>query len=127
MQINLGECIKQLKKAIKDAEKDGNIHSEMRFDFPGIYCGNVDSYRGYYEQLSLTPCIDDGNTAEDLLEIFEKLKEKKESRAGYKGGEYWYSEKTPVWVAPYGESSNKAVSSIDYDGYLRIIIHTCDK
>lgn len=69
---------------------------------PGITVGlssELISYRGYYNHL----CIEPGeSTAGELLkrlhdalngEVFE----------GYKGGDYTYTRKTPVWVAEYGD------------------------
>ena len=61
--------------------------------------GSPHSYRGYYNELSLTP----GGDPVLGTEVFEICRAAEVgSFEGYKGGTYEYDAETPLWVAPYG-------------------------
>ena len=62
----------------------------------------VDSYRGYYEQLYVG--YTDAVSPPSCAEVANALAKAIDSRfTGYKGGEYWMDASTPVWVDRYGE------------------------
>jgi hypothetical protein len=67
--------------------------------------GPVDSYRGYYVDLAFTP-ININHAGAVLKNLREALGAMFE---GYKGGEYVMTEKTPLWIAEYGDASEIAV------------------
>ena len=77
-------------------------------------CG-LDSYRGYYEDLSLD--YDDRGkeiTVKQLLELFEGADGK--TYTGYKGGDFAMHRKTLVWVAPYGHCGRMLTDIKDENG-----------
>jgi len=89
----LGEVILLL-----GTQPKGNI---VKLDFVAQNPSNLDSYRGYYEDLAI------GYDAEvepmrvnQLLKMFKEAEGK--TYIGYKGGDYTMHRKTLVWVAPYG-------------------------
>jgi hypothetical protein len=85
--MDLGEVIRVL------SEYPADKVVEMGF-------GEPMSYRGYYDNLAFEPVV--RTTVGDMLaharsavgQVF----------TGYKGGRYRMTERTPVWVAPYGET-----------------------
>ena len=84
-QMTLGELIIFFKAMPKDMLIEG--------------LGELDSYRGYYRDLAFEP-LEGTRTVEDLLkECVNALSKEFE---GYKGGEYFMSKTTPLWVAHYG-------------------------
>lgn len=69
--------------------------------------GNFRSYRGYYEDLSITPSPDPISVGELLIRARAAVGEMFE---GYKGGEYWMTKNTILWVAGYGCCGDKLVA-----------------
>lgn len=78
-----------------------------------IWAGGLDSYRGYYEDLSFD--LDGQTTVRDTLDRIEDLLAG-ESYEGYKGGTYYAGYQTLVWVSQYGECSGIGVSGVELDG-----------
>lgn len=83
--------------------------------------GSLDSfmsYRGYYEDLAVAP-THEVNTVKNVLdraraavgEMFE----------GYKGGEYWMTKNTLLWVAGWGSCGDKLVG-VNADGDKVIVV-----
>lgn len=58
------------------------------------------SYRGYYSDLSFEPS-EEVRSVEDVVKMLETKCLGKEF-TGYKGGEYFMDENTPIWIAEYG-------------------------
>ena len=109
----LGEVILLLKVApptdlVKlDFTDDVNLHG-------------LDSYRGYYEDLSLEyGCEGSAMTVAHLLKIFEDAVGK--TYQGYKGGDFTMSTKTLVWVAPYGDTGRMLTDIKSENGITTII------
>lgn len=68
--------------------------------------GDFVSYRGYYEDLCVTPCAEPITVGRLLAHARECVGSKFE---GYKGGEYWMTKNTLLWVAGYGCCGDKLV------------------
>jgi hypothetical protein len=80
----------------------------------------VDSYRGYYEDLSLDYQIESTEkTVKELLVIFENAIGK--TFQGYKGGDFTMNSKTLVWVAQYGSCGRMLIDIQSKDGITLII------
>ena len=79
--------------------------------------GSPDSYRGYYSDLAFEP-TDKEITADELLLICKndcmgKMFE------GYKGGDFWMTGNTPLWIASYGNCGERLIG---FDGSKEVII-----
>ena len=62
--------------------------------------GKPDSYRGYYSDLAFEPSTEDITVAE-LLRVCQEYC-MGQCFQGYKGGDFWMTGNTPLWVASYG-------------------------
>lgn len=97
----------------------------VRFDFCGIAPTNLDSYRGYYEDLALgwePQCNWPGPTVERFLaEIKAQLGKVVH---GWKGGKYTVSRDQTLYVANPGETGSTAVMGVD-SGYFTVIRTIC--
>lgn len=90
------------------------LHSDMQVEFSdGGAPTCPHSYRGFYRFLALERTTDPVmvNQFRDMVEsaiggTFE----------GYKGGEYTMSRMTPVWVAPYGDTSDRGIVGVSVEG-----------
>jgi len=98
-QITLGQLIERLEQMPSDLVMHGLEYAH--------------SYRGYYSDLAFEEC--ESTTVGELL---------KEARAamgkrfeGYKGGDFWMTGNTPVWVAEYGSCGLKLIA-INDDGTI---------
>lgn len=97
-QMTLGQLIEALEAM--DAATPVNVSAELN------------SYRGYYCDLSIEP---GASTAGELLaeckdamgEVFE----------GYKGGDFLMGRTTPMWVADYGRCGDRLMG-IGADGQI---------
>jgi hypothetical protein len=101
-QMTLGKLINRLEGMPKGQKIKG--------------LGELDSYRGYYEDLAFEPA-DTEKTVEQLLSECRAAMGK--VFTGYKGGEYMMGELTPLWVADYGCSGKKLIA-INDDGSLKL-------
>ena len=99
--LTLGDLIEFLEAAEQDAVVT-----------PAVY--EPHSYRGYYDDLSLTPRVQETTTVERLLaELKDVLGKELE---GYKGGECLMSEDTPLWLSSYGKVSGIAIVDVQNTG-----------
>ena len=114
-QLTIGQIIKKCQglpnlpiriRCIRNDEQNPSS------DYSGMCPYDTDSYRGYYDELSLNPI--DPNKEEVDLNRFVKMMEDSLGRAyyGYRGGEYYMYKDTFVWLSEYGESSGFAVTDI---------------
>jgi hypothetical protein len=71
------------------------------------------SYRGYYNELSFHRDDEPTPTA-DVLAMCRRAAS--DTYEGYKGGDYTYNERTPLWLAPYGCTGAALVSLVVRDG-----------
>jgi hypothetical protein len=109
-QLNIGELIAALQRL--------DQHDEVRIDFAADHPGDLDSYRGYYEDLAIgysqVKCTVGG--------LLQRLKNATgEVFKGYKGGKYQMNKNTAVWVADYG-SMGRAITGVRESNSLGVIL-----
>ena len=92
-QMTLGKLISALEAMPSDAEV-----ANLR---------DAHSYRGYYSDLAFEKS-DDTRPAADLLAECRAAMDK--VFEGYKGGDFAMTERTPVWVAHYGDCGQKLMA-----------------
>ncbi len=111
-QITLGRLIELLEHRPRD--------EKVRFDFEDMHPDDVDSYRGYYEDLAIS-FTDEGEapTVEWLLERLHGAVGA--TFHGWKGGEYTMTRDTPLWVARSGKTGGTAVTGLADCSYQTII------
>jgi hypothetical protein len=101
-QMTLGDMIEALKELPGDMLIEG--------------LGDLDSYRGYYSDLAFEP-YDSSKT------VFELLTQCKDAMGkvfhGYKGGDFYMTGNTPLWVAAYGVCGSK-IMSITTEGVINM-------
>lgn len=109
----------KLIKVIEDLD-DRSIPVVVDYDHTtGI--DSVDSYRGYYADLSLLPT----KTVSTADRLYVMLKSAYGSTfEGYKGGDFVMDGDTPLWVAAYG-NTGPAVIGAYVDGG-KLILQTKD-
>ena len=92
--------------ALKRLDHDGNI----QFDFGGFYPYGLNSYRGYYEDLSI-------GYGRDPMTVkqFEALLLGAIGRnfVGYKGGEYEMGKSTFIWVDDHSSANGVGLVGIE--------------
>ena len=91
-QATLGEFIEKLSGMPPEKEIDG--------------LGVPHSYRGYYCDLAFEG-VDGKKTVADTLEMLRGCLGKKFT--GYKGGDFWMTERTPIWGADHGCCGDRIV------------------
>lgn len=89
--------------------KDKNLDTRVRYDVGGSP-GSAHSYRGIYSDLAFDT-YDYVTTAGQLLLRANDANGREYE--GYKGGLYRMGDKTPLWLAEYGEGSGLAIVSIE--------------
>lgn len=115
--MRLGDLIKSLETRPED--------SWLRFDFCGISPIDVDSYRGFYEDLALVPSEFNQSSDVTVGSFLPTLKRAVgETFEGWKGGDYVMDEKTLLWVAQRGNSNSTAVVGVAWSGDYETIIQT---
>tara|TARA_R110000787_G_scaffold16141_5_gene49306 strand:- start:3371 stop:3742 length:372 start_codon:yes stop_codon:yes gene_type:complete len=117
IQLNLGQLI-ELVKDNYDEEYD------VEFDFGSFSPAGVESYRGYYNELSITfnyECNKPYMSIKDFLKMLEDSVGK--SFKGYKGEDFEMGLHTPLWVSNYGMCSNTSVRGV-YDTGCSLVIET---
>ncbi len=72
--------------------------------------GEPDSYRGYYSDLAFNPS-DEIRTVNDLLGDCKLALGT--TYTGYKGGDFFMDEHTPLWISDYGMSSGKKLMGLN--------------
>ena len=109
----LGEVILLL-----EAQPQDNL---IRIDHEGGHPTHFNSYRGYYRFLA----IDYGEEPITVAGLLNKAKfADGQTFSGYKGGDFFMSRKTLVFVAPYGETGRMLVD-ITTNGNVTTI-HTAE-
>lgn len=114
--ITLGDLIVLLRHQPQD--------HHVVFDFGSAIPTDVDSYRGYYEQLAIgyemglaSGCPQsDGHDPDNLCTVAELLERLQDvlgrTYSGWKGGEYEMGEHTRMWAANAGHSTSTAITGI---------------
>ena len=98
-QLTIGQAIAKLEKL---PEELCVIISAPGTEYEGFAPGNMDSYRGYYDQLSIAP-DGGGETVKRLLVNLEGSIGS--TYSGWKGGEYTMDKDTWIWISEVGVSS----------------------
>ena len=114
-QLTLGEIITKLEATEDWANK------KVRFDFGKVPTG-IDSWRGSYAELSLHFGDGEGPLTSDLIKQLKDVVGK--TLEGYKGGDFYMSRHTPVWVANWGEIGCNGWNGKDYPSVA--ILDVCD-
>lgn len=98
-QMTLGRLISELEKLPQEKEIE-NVCSPH-------------SYRGYYSDLAL----EKGEGQRTVGSLLEQLKSEclGETFEGYKGGDFYMDEHTPMWIADYGSCGVKIMGIRDGD------------
>jgi hypothetical protein len=110
-QMTLGAFIAALDEAPSD--------SWILIDVLGLVPKELDSYRGYYDHLALGFSTDGHQTTAAVLADAKAAMGR--CFQGYKGGDYYMNEDTPIWVASYGKSGGLRVVGIGcYDRWVTI-------
>jgi hypothetical protein len=114
-QCTLGELIALLKSRPQD--------QDVVFDFCGCEPREPQSYRGYYEQLSLGwRARSYENKTPDVATVLTWLEGAiGKVYEGYKGGDFRMHADTPLWVANQGESDGTAIVGLADCDYQAII------
>lgn len=87
------------------------------------------SYRGYYEELCITPNTDVNAKEVTVTEFVKKLNNiLGKELTGWKGGEFTMSPSTSVWVDNQGESNSQAAVDVQLaDGVAVILTKTVNE
>ncbi len=115
-QLTIGQLIDLLEKRPPK--------QVVLFDFGDATCPtSVSSYRGYYEDLALGHRDDIGahdKTVEELVAQLDTTAQMEHH--GYKGGTYQASRDSNLWVANWGESTERFVTGVaDGDGVTVLV------
>ncbi|HEX9088687.1 MAG TPA: hypothetical protein VF867_14310 [Arthrobacter sp.] len=81
--------------------------------------GEMGSYRGYYDQLSIEPKGREPKTVADVLKELRSIRKK--GIIG-DGGPYEVKPFTGVWIAEYGDCSQQHLSGVRVDGGVVVIM-----
>lgn len=119
--IRLGELIKRLENLPVKTLHDNTENDRYVITLGAVSVSGFDSYRGYYEDLSLVPSKEGYG-----MKVSELLERAKEARGkvftGYKGGNFPMHDDSIIWLAPYGESHGIAlVDTIVTDWYFVLV------
>jgi hypothetical protein len=114
-QLTLGDLIRLLDQVEKP-------ETPVRFDFARFKPKDLDSYRGYYDQLALGwGEMEKERTVEEMLVMCRQAVGN--TFEGYKGGLYTMRLSTPLWVANYGDCHDTAIVGV-VDAGWQVIIET---
>jgi len=103
--LTSGEAIEQLRKL--------QPTHRVTFDYDeDVSPGDVDSYRGYYEDLAVEPTESPVQVSTFLSVLEAALGE---TFTGYKGGDFVMDKDTPLWVAKWGDVG-RAVTGLHLEG-----------
>lgn len=110
--MTLGELIKALEKC--------EPKKPVYLDLLNLRPTTVDSYRGFYECLSLGYRADGPvpTVAEVLAMLCEAVSKTYE---GYKGGTYRMDDETEVYIGNRGETTNRVIAGIQQESYCVFI------
>lgn len=81
--------------------------------------GSLMSYRGYYCDLAFEPNDVPRPVADLLKECRDAMGRE---FTGYKGGEFLMGERTPLWVAGYGESGAPRLMGVGAENPHRLLL-----
>lgn len=112
-QLTIGQLIEQLK-LVRDKS------AYVRFNFGYMRPKQIESWRGSYSELAIGYSEDGGEeSVKDFIERLKKCIGK--TYCGYKGGDFYMTENTPIWVANHGESGDTAVFGVSDHNFFVVI------
>lgn len=88
---------------------DGSLHIPVCRLANGRFPGSIDSYRGSYRFASIDPHGKSCTVAELASMVLSVIGTE---LPGYKGGGFYMSRLTPVFVSPYGEASGMGLVGV---------------
>lgn len=71
--------------------------------------GSLESYRGYYSDLSFQPAGTVSTVGDVLTECMSAMGK---TFTGYKGGDYVMDDDTPLWISHHGTASGLAIIAV---------------
>lgn len=103
--LTLGELIAELERLPEKAV--------IELDFGGAVPTTLDSYRGYYDQLALGYTGEYGATTPTVGSLLAELKSAVgKTFQGWKGGDYVMTEKTNIFIANPGCTSDTYIKEV---------------
>lgn len=120
--------IGELKKILNSIEDQGKF---VKFDFCNCIPTQIDSWRGVYEEPALgwTPtgysaC---GSETKHNIAVHELIVELERGTSdvfgGWKGGEYYYDDDSPLHIDNPGDCTHTVIASVE-EKQSSVIIHT---
>jgi hypothetical protein len=100
--MTIGGVLEKLRACAKD--------KEVRYDFCGLYPTKLCSSRGFYDEAAIGFDVN-VVTVEEMISDLECAIDGR-TFTGYKGGEYEYTEETPLHVDEYGRWTDTRIKSI---------------
>lgn len=84
----------------------------------GAHPDSFASYRGYYDQITLTQ----GKSPKRVRDVLRAAQKAVGATfQGYKGGDYVMDEDTPLWASDYGDTGLALVGVARDNGHVKII------
>jgi len=108
-QMNLAELTFDIEYALNK----GQGHIPVVFELSDVVPMDFLSWRGDYSQIAISYGISTPNntmTASKFLYMLRSIEET--PYFGFKGGEYFFNNETPVWVDNWGEDTNTALVGV---------------
>jgi len=111
-QLTLGSLIAAL-------ETLPNRDDYVQFDFCEFVPGEVESYRGCYDELALVP---DGPSEKTVGNLIAQLKELPgDTMIGPNGDGFLVTNETPVWASYHGQASGTVITGVGAGDYMAIL------
>jgi hypothetical protein len=115
--LSLGALIEKLSKC--------EMTARVYFDFCRLSPTSVNSYRGFYDHLAIGFADVQYDATKKVGELLTELRAcVGKVFSGYKGGDYRMTEKTPVWVANWSETSDTVIVGVLREGEHSVVILT---
>lgn len=103
--LSMKACLIMVKGATENPDFDPPVVLDT-----GAVPDDIDSYRGYYDELALGYSSEGFMSLSNFVEMLENADGG--TFSGYKGGEFTMYGDTPVWVSNYGNSEGIMVTDI---------------
>lgn len=103
-----------LRSLISQLDKLNEPDEKVYFDFGRMYPTEINSYRGYYEDLAIGYTEDyRKNEPQSVAEFLNQLNAcLGRSFQGYKGGTYVAGEDSAIWVANWGDTTDTIITEV---------------
>lgn len=122
--LTIGELIKELEKV--------DLNFSVYYDFADCIPTGIDSWRGVYNEPALGwaatgySASNDSPKTPTVAQVLDMLREplKGETYTGWKGGEFRYTEDSPLHVDNRGDCSHTAIVKVEVIDGWRVTLHT---